>query len=86
MKRKDKHYEKLKERMEKLRSGDGDELIYNPFEKQVKSLMSLSKARGVKSLKVSSKQRIGKTVNKDINRRYSGVQKTLERIHKNRKI
>lgn len=85
MKKKDKHYEKLKERMKKLKSGDGDELIYNPFKKEIGSLMSLGKSKDIKSIKVSSKKRIGNIVNKDIHKRYSGVEKTLERMLKNRK-
>lgn len=85
MKRLDKHYEKLKERMEKLKSGDGDELIYNPFKKQIGSLLSLGKAKDIKSLKRSSKKRVGNIVNKDIHKRYSGVEKTLERMKKDRK-
>jgi len=84
MKTKDKHYEKLKERMKKLRSGDGDELLYNPFEKEISSILSLGKSKGIKSLKVSSKKRIGNIVHKNIHNRYSGVEKTLKRIQKNR--
>lgn len=84
MKIKEKHYDKIKERMRKLRSGDGDELIYNPFKKDTESLLSLGKSKDIKSIKVSSKKRIGNIVNKDINRRYSSVEKTLERIKKNR--
>lgn len=84
MKKKDKSYEKLKERMRKLRSGDGDELIYNPFEKQIASLLSLGKSKGIKSVKMSSKKRVGDIVNKNIHRRYSSVEKTLERMKKNR--
>lgn len=84
MKIKDKHFEKLKERMRKLRSGDGDELLYNPLEKQIKSVMSLGKPKNIKSLKVSSKQRVGKIVNKNIHKRYDSVEKMLRRIEKNR--
>lgn len=85
MKRDDKHYKKLKKRMEKLKSGDGDEMIYNPFEKEINSLLSLGKSKDIKSIKTSSKKRVGNILHKDINKRYSGVEKTLERILKNRK-
>lgn len=84
MKTKDKHYDKLKERMRKLRSGDGDELIYNPFQKEVSSLLSLGKSKDIESIRVSSKKRVGNIVNKSIHKRYNNVEKTLERIKKNR--
>lgn len=86
MKKKDKHFDKLKERMEKLRTGDGDELLFNPFRKETNSLLSLGKSKNIKSLKVSSKKRIGNIVNKDIHKRYGNVEKILKRMEKNRKI
>lgn len=85
MKKENKNFEKVKERMEKLKSGDGDELLYNPFKKHVDSILSLGKSKDIKSLKVSSKKRIGNAVNKNINKRYNGVEKTLKRILKDRK-
>jgi len=84
MKIKDKHYEKLKERMKKLKAGDGDELLYNPFEKEIASLLSLGKSKDIKSIKTSSKKRIGNIINKNIHKRYNSVEKTLERMKKNR--
>ncbi len=84
MKAEEKHYKKLKERMLELRSGDGDELIHNPFRKQIASLFSLGKSKDIKSLKVSSKQAVGNIVNKDLDKRYSSSEKMLRRLKKNR--
>ena len=80
----EKDFEKIKERMKKYTSGDGDELLYNPMEKRTRSLLSLRKPRDMRSAMVSSKQTIGKITNKNIHKRYDSVDKMLRRIEKNR--
>lgn len=80
----ERDFEKLKERMKKYRAGDGDELLYNPIEKRRESLLSLGKIKDVKSLKTSYKQRLGKTVNKNVHKRYDSIEKMRRRFERNR--
>jgi len=77
-----KEFEKIREKMKKYVSGDGDELINSPIPKSIGSVLSLGKAKGLKSSVRSSKKRIGNIVNKDINKRYNGVEKQLNRLKK----
>jgi hypothetical protein len=84
MKYKDKKYNKIKKKLKKYKSGDGDEEIYNPFERQIGSLLTHGKSKGVKSVNISHKKRVGNVVNKDMDNRYNSVKKTIDRMNNSR--
>lgn len=85
MKYNDKRYKKIKEKLKKYQTGDGDEDIYNPFKRDIGNLLSHGKSKDIKSLKISHKQKVGKVINKDVNRRYNSVQKSIDRMNGKRK-
>jgi hypothetical protein len=78
-------FDKIKKKLKKHRSGDGDEDIYNPFDREIGSILSNGKSKDIKSLSISHKKKIGNVINKDINKRYNSVQKTINRINKDKK-
>lgn len=85
MKYKDKKFKKIKATLEKYKSGDGDEEIYNPMEREIGSLLTHGKSKGIKSVNISHKKRVGNIINKDIDNKYNSVQKTIDRMNKGRK-
>jgi len=87
MKYKDKKYYKLKNKLKKFRSGDGDEDedIYNPLERDVGNLLTHGKSKNVKSINLSHKKRVGNIINKDVSKRYDGIQKTIDRMSKGKR-
>lgn len=86
MKYKDKKFKKIKNKLEKYKSGDGDEdKIYNPMEREIGSLLTHGKSKNIKSINISHKKRVGNIINKDVDNKYNSVQKTIDRMNKGRK-
>lgn len=74
MKYNNKKLHKLKQSLEKYKSGDGDEQeIYNPLKKHIGSLLSHGKSKDIKSINISHKQNVGKIVNRNNDKRYNKV-------------
>ncbi len=67
--------------LEKLRRGkvgEGDE----EMEERIKNLLSRSKIKGIKSVRISHELKTGKAMNPNIEKKYSALEKVWKRINR----